>query len=109
MDSHTSDNLFADLPEPGAEEHFETLFASQTVRVERIVSDGQASPPDFWFDQADDEWVMVVRGEAVIEFADGSRQRMCAGDWLVLPAGRRHRVAETTARTLWLAVHATTR
>lgn len=98
-------NLLADLPPPAAAEHLETLFANPHVRIERIVSHRHASPPDFWYDQPHDEWVMLVQGHAELAFDDGRRQALQPGDWLLIPAGCRHRVAETGPDTVWLAVH----
>lgn len=97
--------LLAGLPPPAADEHFECLHAAGGARIERIVSHGQSSPPGFWYAQDGDEWVAVVAGEASLEFADGRSLTMRAGDWVVLPAGSRHRVARTASPTVWLAVH----
>ncbi|HYF08184.1 MAG TPA: cupin domain-containing protein [Acetobacteraceae bacterium] len=93
-------------PGPG-EETITELIASRGARVERIVSRGASSPPDFWYDQDMDEFVLVIEGEAVLGFADGTEQRLRAGDWAILPAHCRHRVAWTdpARETLWLAVH----
>lgn len=99
-------NLFSTLPAPGPDEHFETLFATPALRVERIVSHCHASPPGFWYDQPADEWVMLAQGSAELEFDDGRRQSLVPGDWLVIPAGCRHRVAATGPDTVWLAIHA---
>jgi cupin 2 domain-containing protein len=101
-------NLLSALPPAGREEHFAVLHAAAGGRVERIVSHGQASPAGFWYEQADDEWVTVVAGEAALEFGDGRNVCMRAGDWLLLPAGCRHRVARTASPTVWLAVHLAT-
>ena len=100
-------NLFAKLPKPGDDEWFETLAASPGVRIERIVSHGHASPATGWYDQAQDEFVVLLRGAARLEFDDGSDARLGPGDWLTIPAHRRHRVAWTDpdADTVWLAVH----
>ena len=102
-------NVFAGLTEPGAAEVFDTLFDSAAVRIERIVSHDHANAEDFWYDQPDDEWVMVVRGEAVLVLDDGRRHAMHAGDWILIPAHCRHRVASTGADTVWLAVHVAAR
>jgi cupin 2 domain-containing protein len=99
-------NLFSALPAPGPEEHFETLFATPALRVERIVSHRHASPPGFWYDQPADEWVMLAQGSAELEFDDGRKQPLVPGDWLVIPAGGRHRVAATGPDTVWRAIHA---
>lgn len=102
--SPTSAPLLADLPPPGAEEAFSTLFRTRGCRVERIVSHGHASPAGFWYDQEDDEWVMLVQGAATLAFDDGRRLPLQAGDWVTIPAHCRHRVEYTAAATVWLAV-----
>ncbi|MEH3120273.1 MAG: cupin domain-containing protein [Methylorubrum populi] len=99
-------NLFADLPAGTDEEIFETLLARPGVRVERILSTGQASPPGFWYDQDEDEWVAVLTGAAELRFADERAPRLLSsGDHLLIPAHRRHRVERTANPTIWLAVH----
>jgi hypothetical protein len=67
-------NLFADLPAPGTEETFEQLAGGAAVRIERIVSFGQRSAEGFWFDQADDEWVVVLEGSAGLRFEGRERR-----------------------------------
>ncbi len=100
-----SGNLLADLPSIAPEERFETLFATPACRVERIVSCGHASPPGFWYEQGDDEWVVLLAGSAVLAFADGRVLALRAGDWTSLPARCRHRVESVSDDALWLAVH----
>ncbi|MDP2783113.1 MAG: cupin [Sulfurimicrobium sp.] len=104
-------NIFADLPlAPEALERVETLLAQPGLRIERIVSSGQASPPGFWYQQADAEWVLLVSGAALLRFEDETEaRRLCAGDWLHIEPLRRHRVESTAtdAPTVWLAVHCT--
>lgn len=103
------DNLFSGLPAaPAAEERFDTLLDRPGLRIERIVSTGQASPPGFWYDQPRAEWVAVLRGEARLRFADEAGERLLrAGDFVLIEARRRHRVEATSAgeATVWLAVH----
>jgi cupin 2 domain-containing protein len=101
-------NLFrlpATLP---AEEVFEELAGGEGMRIERIVSTGQASPADQWYAQPDDEWVVLLQGEAELAYVDGSRLRLGAGDHVMIPAGERHRVEWTREDPpcIWLAVHA---
>lgn len=100
-----SGNLLADLPSIAPEERFETLFANAVCRVERIVSFGHASPPGFWYEQDEDEWVVVLVGSAVLAFADGRVLGLHAGDWVSLPACSRHRVESVSDDAVWLAVH----
>lgn len=104
-------NLFeiATLP-TGAQELFEPLYQSgqgHRVLLERIVSSGQVTPPDEWYDQAWDEWVMLLQGEAELGWDGGPSQRLRAGDSLMIPAGRRHRVTFTSQEPpcIWLALH----
>jgi cupin 2 domain-containing protein len=100
-------NLFSDIPAGLENELFETLASSEKVVVERIVSTGQVSPAEGWYDQDRNEFVAVLRGSARLEFEDGSLCKLSAGDWVDIPAHRKHRVAWTdqTTETVWLAVH----
>ena len=96
-------NLFALPPGPLAEERSEILARGGNVRVERIVSTGQTTD---WYDQEETEFVSVLQGEATLEFEDGGQRRLEAGDWLVLPPHRRHRVAATSGdpACIWLCM-----
>jgi cupin 2 domain-containing protein len=101
-------NLLAGLPAREAEEQIDRLIDRPTVRIERIVSTGQASPPGFWYDQADDEFVVLLTGAARLRFEEGSPGLdLKPGDWVEIPAHVRHRVEWTQADppTVWLAVH----
>ncbi|HEY1543143.1 MAG TPA: cupin domain-containing protein [Xanthobacteraceae bacterium] len=101
-------NLFADIPGELAQEEMTTLMSSSALRIERIVSRGQASPEAFWYDQPQDEWVIVLSGGAELAFeGDGTTMRMRPGDYVHIPAHRRHRVVWTdpAQATVWLAVH----
>ena len=100
-------NLFAALPKAAAAEITETLLARPGLRIERIVSTGQASPPGFWYDQAEGEWVVLLAGAAGLRFADEPEPRVLRpGDWVEIAAHRRHRIEWTdpSAPTVWLAV-----
>ncbi len=98
-------NLFVHLPPNLPDELVQVLTAAPGVRIERIVSHGHASPSDFWYDQDETEWVMVVRGAARLRFEDGAVE-MRPGDFVNIPAHRKHRVEWTTPDepTVWLAV-----
>ena len=98
-------NLFANLANDNAGEEFLTLFENANAKIERIVSNGHASPSGFWYDQEQDEWVIVLRGTATLEFASGKRVQLKEGDCLTIPRHVKHRVAQTSAETIWLAVH----
>ncbi len=98
-------NLLSSIPAALPDELTETLVQAKHVRIERIVSQGHASPPDFWYDQDQNEFVLLVQGAARLRFED-SVVEMRPGDWLDIPAHRRHRVEWTTPdeRTVWLVV-----
>jgi cupin 2 domain-containing protein len=101
-------NLFR-LPDPlPRDELFERLAGGDHVRVERIVSTGQVSPPGTWFAQHLDEWVVLLQGEAELAYEEGSRLRLGPGDHVLIRAGERHRVEWTRddPPCIWLAVHA---
>ena len=100
-------NLFADLPDfPVPEEISTVLYNNDKVKIERIVSTGQASPPGFWYDQPQQEWVILLSGSAVIRFKDPENLiSLQKGDFLAIPAHQLHRVESTSqeGNTLWLA------
>jgi cupin 2 domain-containing protein len=98
-------NIFVPVAEMGAEEGFVTLLEASALKIERIVSRGHASPEGFWYDQSEDEWVMVLRGEAALEFAGGEGVELKEGDYLTIPRHVKHRVCRTGPDTIWLAVH----
>ncbi len=100
--------LFAHLPADSAQEQFNELLHADAVHIERIVSQGQASPPGFWYDQDWAEWVLVLRGSAVLLMeGEAAPRTLGPGDYLHIPPHRRHRVEATAAHepTIWLAVH----
>ena len=92
---------------PVGGEAFTDLAAAGGARVVRIASRGQADPPGQWYDQPEEEFVLLLAGAARLAFADGTERALAPGDWAVIPAHCRHRVAWTApaAETLWLAVH----
>ncbi|MFI4912097.1 MAG: cupin domain-containing protein [Sedimentisphaeraceae bacterium JB056] len=100
-------NIFEGISQTCDQEVFDDLFAGNGVRIERIVSTGQCSDKDFWYDQQQAEWVMVLEGDAVIEFEDNEQVKLSKGDYVFIEAHRKHRVASTKAgdMTVWLAVH----
>ena len=102
------ENLLRDLP-PAAEDELVTRLArGGAFRLERIVSWGQVTPEGVWYDQDQDEWVLLLSGAAdlLIE-GEAMPRRLRSGDFLLLPAHRRHRVEWTDkeAATVWLALH----
>jgi cupin 2 domain-containing protein len=99
-------NLFADIPASLPDELVETLVEAANVRIERIVSHGHASPPDFWYGQEQHEWVLLVQSAGRLRF-DYEVIELKPGDFVNIPAHKRHRVEWTTpdGPTVWLAIH----
>lgn len=101
------DNIFECIPQMLPSEVCEPLVEGGAVKIERIISRGHTSPEAGWYDQAQDEWVIVLRGEGVIAFPDKAPVTLREGDYLTIKAHEKHRVEWTdpTCDTLWLAVH----
>ena len=101
-------NLFRDIAPAGAEEEITALLTTRHLRIERIVSHAHASPPGFWYDQDQAEWVMVMTGSAgLLLDGEAAPRRLGPGDYILIPAHLRHRVEWTAADqpTVWLAIH----
>lgn len=98
-------NIFDDIPSHMPKEVVQTLLQADDVRIERIISHGHASPADFWYDQGQSEWVIVLQGAARLQFEDGMVE-MKVGDFINIPAFKKHRVDWTTPDepTVWVAV-----
>jgi cupin 2 domain-containing protein len=106
--AHNDGNLFEHIPEGLPEEQFTELLSAPGLRIERIVSTGQASPPGFWYDQEWAEWVLVLTGSAGLLFEGEDEPRVLRpGDHVLIAPRARHRVAWTDPKqpTIWLAVH----
>jgi cupin 2 domain-containing protein len=100
-------NLLCPLPDAVTAEWSDELLGRPGLRIVRIVSLGQASPPGFWYDQAEGEWILVLAGAARLRFAEEAEARLLGpGDWLDITPHRHHRVEWTdpTVPTVWLAV-----
>ncbi len=101
-------NIFAAIHEQLPAELIEQLAGTETVKIERIISRGHRSPDGFWYDQEQNEWVLLLKGKAglTLEGTPGTIE-LSTGDYLNIPAHTRHRVAWTAKdeETLWLAVH----
>ena len=86
-------------------EEFHTLLKGGAFRLESIVSKGQSSESNFWYDQPDPEWVFLLRGNACLSIEGEGDLQLCEGDYLLIPAHCRHRVQSTSRDALWLALH----
>jgi len=102
MSTMRTGNLFADAAPPCRGERLETLLACRNLVVERIVSSATVEPNEYL--QSQDEWVVLIRGEAALEVA-GEAVVLHSGDYVFLPAGTRHTVTSASEGALWLAIH----
>jgi len=102
-------NLYKEILEHTVSEHevFDTLCKHENVRIERIVSKGQITPPGVWLEQEDHEWVILLRGKASLELEPGQIINLKSGDYCYIPAGCKHRIVNTSKKPfcVWLAVH----
>ncbi|WP_072054546.1 cupin domain-containing protein [Aliivibrio fischeri] len=99
-------NLFTDIPNELPSEIFEGILSTPNIRIERILSYGHRSPEQGWYDQDENEWVLVLSGFGVIEFDDGRVITLNKGDYLNIKAHEKHKVQATAPNetTVWLAV-----
>lgn len=100
-------NIFELIPVQLRDELFEELVGANEVKIERIVSYGHKTPEDEWYDQRKNEWVILLSGEAVVSFLNEDDVRLVAGDYINIPAHKKHRVSWTkpNEESIWLAVH----
>lgn len=101
-------NIFSAIPEQLPEELFECLLRQDDVLIERIVSRGHITPEEQWYDQASDEWLIVLQGQAMLRYEKNAALiQLTAGDYLLIPAHTKHRVEWTPPglNTIWLAIH----
>ena len=89
------ENIFAQIAEAGEEEQFDLLFKSPNCRIDRIVSSGHSSPKGFWYDQENDEFILLIQGEATLEFED-RKVTLKKGDYLHIPKNCKHRLDSTS-------------
>lgn len=101
----TVQNLLQPSGDPADGEEIKTIFATEGVRIEQIVSHGQPSPDGFWYDQPDAEWVVLLKGSATLSVEGKGDLELGAGDHVLIPARVRHRVERVSGDALWLAVH----
>ncbi|MDR4504977.1 MAG: cupin domain-containing protein [Candidatus Scalindua sp.] len=101
-------NIFADIPKQIPDEVLEEIMKTEHFRIERIISHGHSTDQDEWYDQDQDEWVIVLKGSAGLLFeGNDTAVIMSPGDYVNIPAHQKHRVewTEPDAETVWLAIH----
>lgn len=98
-------NIF-DLVPSEKKEVFEEVFSSEGIRFERIISSGQTSPEEGWYDQPENEWVILLQGTAKIKFDNNEIKKLKKGDYLFIAKHCKHKVVYTSAmpKCIWLAV-----
>jgi cupin 2 domain-containing protein len=99
-------NLLKNIPQNLPDERFETLVKTDNIHIERIISKGHTSPEKGWYDQDQNEWVLVLKGAARLSFEDGNEVSMGSGDSLEIPAHVKHKVVWTDPdeETVWVGV-----
>ncbi|GAB4544129.1 MAG: hypothetical protein Tsb0014_38070 [Pleurocapsa sp.] len=100
-------NIFDLPPSISDRELFESIVSTDKILIERIISTGQTTTPGEWYDQDRDEWVILLQGEAILSYEDGSQIKLTAGDYLFIPSHQKHRVEYTSfdPPCIWLAIH----
>ena len=105
---HTkSENIFESIPDDLTEEIFEPLLQGKNIKIERIISNGHTSPESGWYDQEQNEWIIVLKGDAIITFENKNEVRLNEGSYLNIPAHTKHKVSWTSqhTETIWLAIY----
>jgi len=99
-------NIFKNIPSNLDNEIFEDIQKSSNIRIERIISKGQSSPDSGWYDQIENEWLIVLQGSGIILFEGGKEKMLNKGDYINIPAHIKHKVKWTDPEeiTLWLAI-----
>ena len=101
------ENIFTNIPQELQDELFEDIVNKADLKIQRIVSQGHTTQEFDWYDQDGDEWVILLKGSAIISFPDEDDVELEVGDYLNIPAHKKHKVSYTSQdeKTIWLAVH----
>jgi len=99
-------DIFDNIPKDLTNEFFEDIVLSDNVKIEKIISKGHTSPKDGWYNQEQNEWVIVLKGEGIISFEDEKQICLKSGEYINIPAHKKHKVSWTKPdeETIWLAV-----
>ena len=100
-------NIFDSIPVTLKDELFEEIISKDGLKIERIVSYGHTTAEFEWYDQDSDEWVILLKGEAVLSFENRDDVRLKVGDYINIPAHTKHKVSWTPSdeESIWLAVY----
>jgi len=102
-----SKNMYEDLPENLRDEIIQVIAENSNIKIEKIISHGQSSPQNFWYDQEQNEFVLLLKGSAELLFENDEQVKMNEGDYIIIPSHKKHRIEKTseTEKTIWLAIH----
>lgn len=100
-------NIFDNIKPFSENEIFEDLFKSEKLKVERIISYPDSIPENKWYDQEKDEWVILLKGSATLQFENEELVKLIPGDYIFIPSHTKHKVNEVCKNepTVWLAMH----
>lgn len=100
-------NIFNKIPQELPDELFEDIISTNNLKIERIVSFGHTSPNNGWYESTLNEWVILLEGEAILTFEGDEDVSLKIGDYLNIPALKKHKVSWTTpkSKTIWLAIY----
>jgi len=101
------ENIFANIPKELSAEVFENIVKNDAIHIERIISKGHTSPESGWYEEQQNEWVILLKGQAMILFENQTTVYLNPGDYIEIPALQKHKVSWTDPdnETIWLAVH----
>ncbi len=100
-------NIFKNIQRNSDKEIFEDIISKNDVKIERIISYGQSSPKKGWYNSRKNEWVMILKGKAILSFKNSADVKLKKGDYINIPANTKHKVSWTLPdkETIWLAVY----
>jgi cupin 2 domain-containing protein len=107
MEAPLKGNLFEDIRFPTGNAELFEIIRNDKVRIERIISTGQTTPEGEWYDQDEDEFVVLMQGQARIKYQEGNELLLTAGDYVMIPSHTRHRVSYTSEEPccVWMAIY----
>ncbi|OIO80120.1 cupin [Candidatus Pacearchaeota archaeon CG1_02_32_132] len=100
-------NIFSEIPKSIPKEVFNSIIDKNGIKIERIISKGHTTEKDKWYNQEKNEWLIILKGNAELEFEDNKKVSLKEGDYVNIPAHTKHRVTKTSKKeeTIWLIVH----
>ena len=100
-------NIFSEIPDRLKDELFEDIISSKNIKIERIISDGHTSPKNGWYESKQNEWVILLQGEAILSFDKGDDLTLNVGDYVNIPSLKKHKVSYTSLsqKSIWLAIY----